>query len=196
VPHFLVVHREPSAPLEGEHLDTTHWEDARHWMSIYIDLIEFKRRILDQVRRDMTRLAPVAQEAAEDDVTIIEGQMEGYHKRLELWYQRVWDLKGLLLDPEGRMIRYKGAEATLTSREFQLLQFLLRHPHRFFSVSQILGEAWAQPDLSPEEVRNYVRRIRKILATLEIPCDVKNKPGRGYSLEFRADKELPIRRGQ
>ena len=179
---------EPSRPLEGEHLETTHWEDARHWMSIYADLIEFKRRILDQVRRDVSKLAPVAQRAAQADVTIIEDQMDGYQKRLDLWYQRLWDLDGLRLDPEGRMIRYKDTEATLTSREFQLLQFLLDHPHRYFSVSQILNEAWAEPSLFPEEVRNYVRRVRKILATLEIPCDVVNKPGRGYSLEFRVDK--------
>jgi DNA-binding response OmpR family regulator len=179
---------EPSRPLEGERLETTHWEDARHWMSIYVDLLEFKRRILDQVRRDITKLAPVAQKAAEADVRIIDAQMVGYQKRLELWYQRVWDLHGLWLDPEGRMIRYKGAEATLTSREFQLLQFLLAHPHRNFSVNQILADAWAEPALYPEEVRNYVRRIRKILSRLEIPCDVVNKPGRGYSLVFRVDK--------
>ena len=73
--HFLDVQRGPSGPLEGEHLDTTHWEDARHWMSIYIDLLEFKRRILDQVKRDMAKLAPVAQKAAAADVTIIENQM-------------------------------------------------------------------------------------------------------------------------
>jgi OmpR-family two-component system manganese-sensing response regulator len=157
-------------------------------MSIYADLIEFKRRILDQVRRDVSKLAPVAQRAAQADVTIIEDQLNGYQKRLDLWYQRLWDLDGMRLDPEGRMIRYKDAEATLTSREFQLLQFLLDHPHRYFSVSQILNEAWAEPALFPEEVRNYVRRVRKILATLEIPCDVINKPGRGYSLEFRLDK--------
>jgi DNA-binding response OmpR family regulator len=188
MPHFPPLTEEPSRPLEGERLETTHWEDARHWMSIYADLLEFKRGILDQVRRDITRLAPIAQRAAQADIRIIEGQMDGYQKRLELWYQRVWDLHGLRLDPQGRMIRYKEAEATLTSREFQLLQFLLDHPHRYFSVSQILGEAWGLPDLSPEEVRNYVRRIRKILTTLEIPCEVRNKPGRGYSLEFRAGR--------
>ncbi len=179
---------EPSQPLEGERLETTHWEDARHWMSIYADLIKFKRRILDQVRRDITKLAPVAQKAAEADVRIIEGQMVGYQNRLDLWYQRLWDLHGLWLDPEGRMIRYKSAEATLTSREFQLLQFLLDHPHRYFSVSEILNDAWAEPGLYPEEVRNYVRRVRKVLSTLEIPCDVVNKPARGYALEFRVDK--------
>lgn len=157
-------------------------------MSIYADLLEFKRRLLDQVGRDIAKLPPVAQKAAQADVGIIAGQMEGYQKRLDLWYQRLWDLHGLRVDPEGRLVRYKGAEATLTAREFQLLQFLLDHPHRYFSVTQILSEAWAEPGLFPEEVRNYVRRVRKVLAALEIPCDIVNKRGRGYTLEFRVDK--------
>jgi DNA-binding winged helix-turn-helix (wHTH) protein len=54
-------------------------------------------------------------------------------------------------------------------------------------VTDILGQAWAGAALFPEEVRNYVRRVRKILATMQIPCDLVNRPGRGYSLEFRAD---------
>jgi DNA-binding response OmpR family regulator len=179
---------DDSQPLEGEDIDTTHWEDARHWMSIYADLLEFKRGILDRVKRDLSKLPTGVRTAAEADLKIIESQMEGYQNRLELWYRRVWDLHGLWLDPEGRVIRFKGAEATLTVREFQLLQFLLDHPHRYFTVTQILGQAWAEPGLFPEEVRNYVRRVRKLLARLEIPCDLVNRPGRGYSLEFRVDK--------
>jgi hypothetical protein len=182
------VTNEGSRPLEGEHIGTTHWEDARRWMSIYVDLIEFKRGILDRVGRDITKLPPIARKAAEADVKIIERQMDGYQNRLDLWYRRIWDLGGLWLDPEGRLIRYQGREATLTVREFQLLQFLLDHPHRYFTVTQILGHAWAEPALFPEEVRNYVQRVRKILASLEIPCDLVNRTGRGYSLEFRDDK--------
>jgi DNA-binding response OmpR family regulator len=182
------VTNEGSGPLEGEQIGTTHWEDARHWMSIYADLIEFKRGILDRVRGDVAKLPPVARMAAESDVKIIESQLDGYQKRLDLWYRRVWDLNGLWVDPDGRLIRYQGREARLTVREFQLLQFLLDHPHRYFTVTQILGEAWAEPALFPEEVRNYVKRVRKMLASLEIPCDIVNRPGRGYSLEFREDK--------
>ena len=48
--------------------------------------------------------------------------------------------------------------------------------------------AWAEPALFPEEVRNYVRRARKILAELAIPCDLVNRPNRGYSLVFRDDR--------
>ena len=172
-------------PLEGENLETKRWEDARHWMSIYADLLEFKRGILARVRRDVANLQPLARQAALIDVEIIETQMQGYQVRLDLWYQRLWDLQGLWLDPAGRMVRHQGHEVALTKREFQLLQFLLNHPHRFFTTSQILGQAWADPALFPEEVRNYVRRLRKILTDLEIPVDLVNKPGRGYSLVFR-----------
>jgi DNA-binding response OmpR family regulator len=175
-----------SRPLKGENLKTTHWEDARHWMSIYADLLEFKRGILDRVRRDIAALQPEAQRAAAIDLRIIETQMEGYQNRLDLWYGRIWELQGLWLDPTGRMVRHKGQEVALTKREFQLLQFLLSHPHRYFTTSQILGQAWADPALFPEEVRNYVRRLRKILTELDIPVDLVNKPGRGYSLIFRA----------
>lgn len=183
----LSVVDEPSPPLEGEHLETTHWEDAHHWLSIYFDLLEFKRGILDQISRDLAKLPPDAQKAAKSDLKIVEGQMMGYQQRLDLWSQRLRDLHGLRLDPERRLIRYKTGEATLTVREFQLLQLLLNHPYRYFTVTEILSQAWGAAALFPEEVRTYVRRIRKTLAAMEIPCDVVNRPGRGYSLTFRGD---------
>jgi DNA-binding response OmpR family regulator len=175
-----------SRPLEGEDLKTTHWEDARHWMSIYADLLEFKRGLIERVRRDLANLRPDARKAAEVDLRIIDDQMQGYQQRLDLWYRRIWDLQGLWLDPTGRMIRHKGREVTLTKREFQLLQFLINHPHRYFTTTSILGQAWADPALFPEEVRNYIRRLRKILVDLEIPVNIVNKPGRGYSLVLRS----------
>jgi hypothetical protein len=185
--HFLRM-AGPPPPLEGENIESTHWEDARRWMSIYADLLEFKRGLLDRVRRDVSKLAPVARAAAEHDVEIIEIQMEGYLRRIELWYARLWDLHGLWLDPQTRTLRYGTESATLTEREFQLLKFLLDHPHRYFSVTQILNGAWAQPGLFPEELRTYVRRLRKVLAAMHIPCDIVNQPRRGYCLKFREDQ--------
>lgn len=182
-----VLDPEKSRGLEGEDLATTYWADARHWIGVYADLIRFKVGLLDRVRRELPKLPPVAQTAAATDLAIIEGQLLGYQARLDLWYHRLWELQGLQLDPEGQLIRHHGRESHLTNREFQLLQFLLDHPHRFFTVNQLLARAWSDPALFPEEVRNYVRRIRKILADLEIPCELVNRPGRGYSLVFRPD---------
>jgi DNA-binding response OmpR family regulator len=157
-------------------------------MGVYADLLRFKVGLLERVRRELPKLHPVAQQAAAADLAIIEGQMHGYQARLDLWYRRLWELQGLRLDPEGSMIRHRGREARLTRREYQLLQFLLDHPHRFFTATQLVARAWSEPSLFPEEVRNYVRRVRKILAELEIPCELVNLPGRGYSLVFRIDE--------
>ena len=176
-----------SVPLDGEDLTTAHWEDASHWLSIYDDLLRFKRGLLARVERDLPGLSPIAPGAAAADLRIIEDQLEGYQARLDLWYRRVWDLKGLWLDAGTRMVRHQGREAHLTKREFQLLRFLLDHPHRFFTADQIKDQAWAEPGLFPEEVRNYVRRVRKILSALDIPCDLVNRPQKGYALEFRSD---------
>src|SRR5579859_7737870 len=111
-----------SRALEGEDLKTNRWEDARHWMSIYADLLDFKRGILTRMARDLTSLHPVAQDAASVDVRIIETQMSGYQERLDLWFARIWELQGLRLDPDGRMIHYQGREVGLSKREYQLLQ--------------------------------------------------------------------------
>src|SRR3979409_1292693 len=91
-------------PLEGEDLKTTHSADARHWMSIYADLLEFKRGLLDRVRHDIANLRPEAQKAANVDLQIIDDQMQGYQRRLDLWYRRIWDLQGLWLDPSGQVV--------------------------------------------------------------------------------------------
>jgi DNA-binding response OmpR family regulator len=173
-----------SIPLAGEDIDTEHWEDARHWLSIYADLLQFKLRLLERVERELAKLQPLAREAASEDLGIIQRQMDGYQRRLDLWYSRIWDLQGLWIDRESRLLNHRGTQASLTVREHQLLEFLIEHPHRYFSANQILDQAWGDPELFPEEVRNYVQRLRKLLRDLQIPARIVNQPRRGYSLVF------------
>lgn len=174
-----------SDPLEGEDIRTVHWEDARHWIGIYSDLLGFKSGLLERIGRELLNLPEPARVAASRDLDIIRAQMAGYQARLDLWYKRVWELQGLWVDPEGNVIRYQGKEVALTGREAQLLGFLIEHPQRYFSAAQILGHAWGDPALFPEEVRNYIHRLRRILRELQIPCQLVNRPKRGYSLVFR-----------
>jgi hypothetical protein len=95
-----------SLALEGENIATTHWEDARHWIRAYADLIQFKLGLLDRVKRELPKLNPVTQRAVAEDFEIIESQLEGHRVRMALWYERLWDLQGLWLDPEGRLIKW------------------------------------------------------------------------------------------
>ncbi|GAC1330127.1 MAG: hypothetical protein NVSMB17_07160 [Candidatus Dormibacteria bacterium] len=171
-------------PLAGEDLNTPRWEDARVWLRVYADLLEFKRGVLERVEVGLRELQPVAREAAHEDLGIIRTQMEDYQQRISLWYKRVWELQGLWIDPDCRIVRYQGLEALLTDREAQLLQFLVDNPHRYYTAEEILARAWGEPDHFPEQVRNYVSRLRKILSRLGTPCEITNRPRRGYSLVY------------
>ena len=173
-----------SKPLEGEEISSERWEDARHWISIYSDLVKFKLGLLDRVEHELPKLALIAQKAASEDVTIIRHQLDGYYVRLQLWFERLWKLQGLWLDPVGRTMQYQGNEVKLTEREFELLDFLIAHPNRYFSASQIMTYAWSDSALYPEEVRNYILRLRRILKIFSLPCYIANKPGKGYALTF------------
>ena len=49
---------------------------------------------------------------------------------------------GLILDPGARTVTIEGREVHLTQREFDLLHFLLTHPNRVFSRSELLRQVW------------------------------------------------------
>ena len=158
-------------------------EQALYWRQIYTEILGMEEKVLKRIRQLMATQS--VEEVELTNVPVVVAQAERFRQRLlDLWYSRVWELQGFWLDPEGRMVRHQGREVALTKREFQLLQFLLDHPYRYFTTSQILDQAWADPALLPEEVRNYVRRVRKIIADLAIPVDLVNTPGRGYALVF------------
>ena len=161
-------------------------EQALYWRQIYAEILDMEEKVLKRMHELMTTQSVEARREVElTDVPVVVAQAERFRKRLmDLWYSRLYELQGFWLDPEGRRVWHQGREVALTKREFQLLQLLLDHPYCYFTTSQILRQAWADPALFPEEVRNYVQRVRKILADLTIPVDLVHKRGCGYTLVF------------
>ena len=52
------------------------------------------------------------------------------------------EFDGLQIDAAGRTVEVRGAPVRLTTREFDLLHFLLTHPGRVFSRSELLRQVW------------------------------------------------------
>lgn len=171
--------------MEGENPETDHVEDARHWVSIYTQMLEFKERLLDRAVDDARMLPlPARQKVEEEDITALESERARVERRLQFWRQRHWDLAGIDLDPSARTIVFQGAAVDLTQRELQLLEILLRNPNRYISSLEILTQAWHDASLAPEQVRSYVTRLRRKLADAGIPCRLETRPRRGYRLVF------------
>ncbi len=171
--------------LEGEDPDTQFAQDARHWIAIYRELIAFRSNVLARVRAQVRTLPAAAQAAATAaDVPILEEQLVRYRRRLEFWYEKQWQLEGLVVDPESRTITYRDRFVMLTNREYQLLMTLAGRTSGYSRATQLLVEAWHDAGLPEETLRTYIVRLRTKLAELELPLRIDNRPRQGYAIVF------------
>jgi hypothetical protein len=171
--------------IQGEVPDTRDLDDARQWVTIYRELVTFADRTLSRLRREAGSNMDSEHVAASDaDERGMEGHLRRLQSRLEFWERRLWDLAGLDLDIRRRVLTYAGRRLTLTRREAELLLFLARRPGQFFSAAQLVSLAWAAPELSSEQLRTYVVRLRRHLATTGVPARLVSEPRRGYGLVF------------
>jgi hypothetical protein len=183
----------PSQPMselyliQGEVPDTRDLDDARQWVTIYRELVTFADRTLNRLRREVGgKVDGDGLETSDADLRGMEGHLRRLQTRLDFWERRLWDLAGLDLDIRRRVLTYAGKRLTLTRREAELLSFLARRPGQFFPAAQLVSLAWAAPELSAEQLRTYVVRLRRHLATTGVPARLVSEPRRGYGLVFTA----------
>jgi len=73
----------------------------------------------------------------------------------------IYKIGNLLMDVASRRVSRDGQHIELTSREFSLLEFLLRSPGRVFSRTQIYEKVWNYHfDPGTNLIDVYVRRLR------------------------------------
>jgi len=92
------------------------------------------------------------------------------------------------LDRTGRRVYQGSRELTLTSTEFNLLEFFLTHPGRAYSRDQLLESVWGeQRYVTPRTVDVHVRRLREqIEEQAEAPRYLTTVRGFGYRFEESA----------
>ena len=67
----------------------------------------------------------------------------------------------LMLDPDSRKVRIRGEIIPLTPKEFELLQFLARHPGKAISREQILTAVWGMDFQGDERtVDTHIKQLR------------------------------------
>jgi DNA-binding response OmpR family regulator len=68
------------------------------------------------------------------------------------------------LDPVKYQVTINDKDIHLLPKEFQLLEFLMRHPGRVFSHEQLLAQVWnLESDATDEAIRSCMKRLRKKL---------------------------------
>lgn len=90
----------------------------------------------------------------------------------------------LAVDVTARQARLDGDVVALTSRELELLAFLMRHPRRAFRREELLQEVWGYSLGDTSTVTVHVRRLReKIEPDPAEPRRIRTVWGVGYRWE-------------
>jgi DNA-binding response OmpR family regulator len=88
---------------------------------------------------------------------------------------------GLSLDLGARSARLNGVELSLTTREFDLLTFLMSNPGRAFNRAELLERVWGWEFGDQSTVTVHVRRLReKVEADSARPTRIATVWGVGY----------------
>ena len=90
----------------------------------------------------------------------------------------------LELDPASRQVRRGGTPIEVTTREFALLELLMRNAGLVLSKSQVLGALWGFDfDGDPNVVEVYVGRLRRKVDRPFGTQSIRTVRGAGYLLE-------------
>ncbi len=95
----------------------------------------------------------------------------------------VVEISGLSLDPITHRVTVNNKEVILGPTEFRLLYFLMSHPERVHSRSQLLDGVWGDHVFVEDRtVDVHIRRLRQILEAVGKDGLVQTVRGSGYRL--------------
>jgi len=93
------------------------------------------------------------------------------------------EVNGLRLDPAARLVTAGERRLELSPVEFRLLNFLMTHPGRVYSRSQLLDQVWGDHVYIEERtVDVHIRRLRKALEPSGHDRLIDTVRGTGYAL--------------
>ena len=91
------------------------------------------------------------------------------------------EVAGLRLDPVSHRVFADGAQVGLGPTEFRLLHFLMTHPERVYSRSQLLDQVWGDHVFVEERtVDVHIRRLRSALEAGGHDRLIQTVRGAGY----------------
>jgi two-component system phosphate regulon response regulator PhoB len=93
------------------------------------------------------------------------------------------EIAGLRLDPAAHRVTGNGQVLVFGPTEFRLLHYLMTHPNRVYSRTQLLDEVWGDHVFIEERtVDVHIRRLRQGLAPSGHDALIETVRGSGYAL--------------
>ncbi len=117
------------------------------------------------------------------DVFELLARVRALGRRSPLWKGDILQVEGLTLYLSTLTIEWGEQNLQLSTREFQLLEYLMRHPRQVLSrdkIEQALWEWGSEPESNA--ITALVRRLRQRLQSVGVPNWLETVYGMGYRL--------------
>lgn len=104
-------------------------------------------------------------------------------RRPQSYAGKVLTVRDIELDTETSRVFRAGSEIDLTSKEFSLLELLMRYPNQSFTLETILNRVWQSDSAaSVDTVRTHMKTLRRKLGDSEENGLIRTKRGAGYRI--------------
>ena len=174
------------------------------WMLPDISGLELTRMLKrDKDHEDLAVIMLTARAEERDKVSGLDGGADDYItkpfsprelvariqavlRRASASSEEVIDAGVLQLDAAGHRVLSSGQEIKLGPTEYRLLQFLMTHPERVYSRTQLLDRVWgANVYVEERTVDVHIRRLRKALSDVGADDYIQTVRGAGYRFSAR-----------
>lgn len=147
-------------------------------------------RIIVLAGRELEHSRIRALDAGADDCVVEPWSLPELSARVRALLRRpasltndIYHFDKFVFDCRSKSLTREDQEVRLRPKEYQLLEFLLRHNNQFFKAETLLKRVWSSSSrLSDETVRTHVKTLRRKLDTPGSPSIIKTSPGLGYKI--------------
>lgn len=107
-------------------------------------------------------------------------------RRSESYTHNILSLGKTTLDCSRYTLSCGEERVTLSNKEYQLMELLMRTPHRVFSSEYIMELVWGyDAETEIDVIWTYISFLRKKLKQLDADIEIRTIRGAGYALEER-----------
>ena len=98
--------------------------------------------------------------------------------------ENILKIGGLVLDQNRQTVSRNGKEIRLTTKEFEILKYLMLNRGEIVSHNTLLGELWGEEaNIFSNSIETHISNIREKITFGKNPDLIKTISGRGYKIE-------------